>query len=263
MRFLSDDLAVDRDNKAPLQVLAAGLPRCATSSLQAAFESQYLNCHPCMHMAHIAPHADRGDLLLEALKEPNRERRHKLLHEIFDGFQATSDFPGCTVIDDLMDMYPDAKIVLNLRPGGGDSWEKSIKLLSWANNRSYYALTFLWKTDRNLHAMWGWYTKYAMKKFGLAEHEIYTAKHYEAHNAWVRVEAAKRGRKVLEHEPKDGWGPLCALLGKEAPEDEPYPHRNDAAEIRMISRVLYARGIVSWLVVIGATYGTVRWLGFV
>ncbi|KAJ5662949.1 hypothetical protein N7507_003680 [Penicillium longicatenatum] len=262
MRFVSDGLDVDRADNTPLQVLAAGLPRCATSSLQAALESQHLNCHPCMHMAHIAPHADRGDILLEAFQEPNRERRHKLLHRIFDGFRATSDFPGCTVIDDLMDMYPDAKIVLNLRPGGGDSWAESIKLLSWAKTRSYQVLTFLWKTDRNMHAMWIWYMEYCQKKFGLAEHEMFTAKHYEAHNAWVRAEAAKRGREVLEHEPKDGWGPICALLGKETPLNEPYPHRNDAAEIKMVTRVLYARGIVSWLAVIGATYGMARWLGF-
>ncbi|KAJ5919403.1 hypothetical protein N7466_010346 [Penicillium verhagenii] len=259
MRFLSDTLVVDPTTKPTMQVLGAGLPRCATSSMQAAMESEQINCHPSMHMAHIAPNIARSNLVLQAMQEPNTERRQKLLYELFDGFQATSDFPGCAVIDDLMDMYPDAKIVLNLRPGGGPSWVKSIKALHWAKDTSYYVLTFLWKTDRNLHAMWLIYVQMCMRKFGLAEDEVFTTKHYDAHNAWVHAEATRRGREVLEHEPKDGWEPICQFLGKETPENEPYPHRNDAAEVRMIKRILYARGIVSWLVLIGTTYGAARW----
>ncbi|CAI7612755.1 unnamed protein product [Penicillium glandicola] len=259
MRFVSDDLIVDRTAKAPMQVLGAGLPRCATSSMQAAMESEHINYRPSMHMAHIAPHVDRSNTVLLAMRESNTERRQKLLHQIFDGFQATSDFPGCAFIDDLMDMYPEAKIVLNLRPGGGSSWEKSIRMLYWAKETSYYVLTFLWKTDRNLHAIWLLYVQSCMRNFGLTEEEVFTEKHYDAHNAWVHAEAAKRGREVLEHEPKDGWEPLCTFLGKETPENEPYPHRNDASEIRMVKWILYTRGIVSWLVVVGTTYGVTRW----
>ncbi|KAJ5772585.1 hypothetical protein N7520_003114 [Penicillium odoratum] len=263
MRFISDELVINRDDKAPLQVLGVGLPRCATSSMQAAMESKYINYHPCMHMAYIAPHAGRGDILLEALREPNTERRHKLLHQIFDGFHATSDFPGCAVIEDLMDMYPDAKIVLNKRPGGGNSWAKSIAAMTYMKDWPFYAITFLWKTDRNLHAFWHLYMDLCMKKYGLEKHELFTAKHYDAHNAWVLAEAAKRGREVLEHEPQDGWEPLCKFLGKEVPENEPYPHLNDAAEIRKITRILYGRGILSWIALIGVTFGTAKWIGLV
>lgn len=263
MRFLSGNLDINKEDKAPLQVLCAGLPRCATSSLQAALESEHIGLNPCMHMAHVIPHPDRSDILLEAMKETNTARRHKLLHQLFDGFQATADFPGCGFIDDLMDMYPDAKIVLNKRPGGGEDWAKSIQLLSWAASPAYYAITFLWKTDRNLHHLWVSYLEGSGERVGISREDMLTAKHYEAHNAWVRAEAAKRGREVLEFEPGEGWGPLCALAGKEAPKDEPYPHRNDASEIRFLRRVLYVRGVVSWLALIGGTYGAARWFGLV
>ncbi|KKK27042.1 hypothetical protein ARAM_001138 [Aspergillus rambellii] len=238
MRFVTDDLVVDRTSSVQIQVIGAGLPRCATSSLQAALESNYINLDPCMHMAHVSPHADRGTLLLTALREPNAATRHKLLHGIFDGFQATTDFPGCMFADDLMDMYPEAKIVLNKRPGGA--------------------------RNRNLYSVWRTFMQRSMVSFGLTADELFTAKHYDAHNEWVCAEAAKRGREVLEFEPRDGWASLCKFLGKQAPgddDDEPFPHRNDASEIRMVQIVLYARGGLSWVALAGVVYGIARLAG--
>ncbi|KAJ5126435.1 hypothetical protein N7448_005736 [Penicillium atrosanguineum] len=260
MRFLSDSVVVDRTEPMPVQVLSAGLPRCATSSLQTALESQHIRLNPCMHFAYIAPHANRGDILLAASRENDTARRHKLLHKLFGGFQATTDFPGSMLMDDLMDMYPDAKIILNKRPGGGHQREQSIKVLLFARSPVYSALCFLWKTDRNLCAMWHSITELCQRKLGLTTYEVWTAKHYDAHNAWIRAEAAKRVRKVLEFEPRDGWESLCTFIGKERPEDEPFPHRNDAAEVRMITRILYARGAISWLVLGGMVFGAVSWL---
>jgi hypothetical protein len=260
MRFISDDLVVDRIERVSMQVLAAGLPRCATSSIQAALESQHIGLAPCMHFAHVAPHAERGDILLAALKEKDTARRHKLLHKLFDGFQATTDFPGAMFMDDLMDMYPDAKIVLNKRPGGGSKWEQSIKVLTWAGSPFYRAICFLWKTDRNLYKIWYTFLERTENHLGLAAHELLTAKHYDVHNAWIRAEAVKRGREVLEFEFIDGWEPLCAILGKDVPQDELFPHTNDATEVRMIVRILYARGLISWLALSGVVYGTVSWI---
>ncbi|KOS19985.1 hypothetical protein ESCO_005603 [Escovopsis weberi] len=55
-----------------MKVLAIGLSRCATSSLQAALESPTLDCKPCMHMARIAPYAERIRLVLAAMAEKDR-----------------------------------------------------------------------------------------------------------------------------------------------------------------------------------------------
>lgn len=260
MRFLTKTVNEDAKAQIPLQVLAAGLPRCATSSIQAAFDSKHIGLNPCMHFAHIAPNAQRGDLVIAALREKNTERRHKLLYSIFTGFPSASDMPACIFADDIMDMYPEAQIVLNKRPGGGPSWVPSMQLLSFAGSPVYRALCFLWKTDRNLATMWDEIELLSQEKLGLTANELWTAKHYDAHNTWVRVEAAKRGRDVLEFEPKDGWEPLCRILGKPAPKDEPFPHLNDASQIRLLVRILYARGAISWLASGAILYGTFRWL---
>jgi hypothetical protein len=258
MRFFDNNLVTNESDQTAMQVLGAGLPRCATSSLQAALE--HIGLAPCMHFAHIAPNTERSDLVLAALREHNTARRHKLLYKLFAGFQATTDWPASVFMDDLMDMYPDAKIVLNKRPGGGHQWEKSILVLTFAASPVYHTLCLLWKTDRNIASMWFDIMELYQRRLGLSADELLTVKHYEAHNAWIRAEAAKRGRNILEFEPQDGWESLCVFLGKEAPKDEPFPHKNDAAEVRKVVRILYARGAISWVALGAVIFGAVRWL---
>ncbi|KAJ5683658.1 uncharacterized protein N7477_000003 [Penicillium maclennaniae] len=220
MRFINDTVVVDRTHRTPLLVLRAGLPRCTTSSIQAALESQHIGLAPCMHFAHIAPNADRGDILLAALRENDKAHRHKLLNELFDGFQASTDFPGSMLMDDLMDMYPDAKIVLNKRPGGGHRWSS---LSRCSPGEALLSTTLIMERCQS--------------KLGLTADELLTAKHYDAHNAWIHAEAAKRGRDVLEFEPQDGWETLCAFWAR-GTNRRAVSRRNDASEVRMIKRIL-------------------------
>jgi hypothetical protein len=50
VRLLSKDGNEEKKTDRRLEVIVAGLPRCATSSLQAALESSYLYFSPTMHM---------------------------------------------------------------------------------------------------------------------------------------------------------------------------------------------------------------------
>ena len=262
MRFFSDQLG-DRKSSASIQVIGAGLPRCATSSLKKALESPSIGFSPCMHMEYVMPYPDRGELVVQAMKETDTARRHKILVKLFSGFEATTDFPGCIFVADLMDMYPDAKIIMNKRPGGSKEWERSISVLLWAGSLSHYAVAFLWRGNRIIHALWTGFEDWAITTLGLTRDELMTAKMHDAHVRWVHAEAAKRGREVLDFEPSDGWGPLCQFLGKTPPKDEPFPHANEAAETRFVARIMYTRGALSWLALGGAVYGgvrCVRWL---
>lgn len=104
-RFLTDDRVVDTKNGAQsMKVICAGLPRCATSSLQTALEGPIIGISPCMHMAHVAPHADRLRLCLAAMAEmDDTARRQEMVGTLFAGYAASADFPGIFFIDDLMD----------------------------------------------------------------------------------------------------------------------------------------------------------------
>lgn len=254
MRFYHDDRKVE--SKAPcMKVIGAGLSRCATSSLQAALESDILGFDPCIHMAHIVPHSDREALVIEALQEQDKEKRQKILHKIFDGYKATADFPGWIFADDLMDMYPDAVVVLNKRENG-QVWAKSIgNSLHFFGTLWYCIPTFLWTTDR-LH-YWIHRSAYEMAHRRFKSVNLYTPEFYDLHNAWVRTEAKKRGVEVIEWSPADQWAPLCKALGKEEPKDKrPFPRLNEASQMAMVKRILVTRGLVSWAVLGGTVWAS-------
>ena len=52
---------------------------------------------------------------------------------------------------------------------------------------------------------------------------------YQRHNAEVRAGVAPD--QLVEWQPGDGWEPLCRALGVPVP-DEPFPHRNTAADFK-------------------------------
>ncbi|ROW05348.1 hypothetical protein VSDG_00525 [Cytospora chrysosperma] len=225
-----------------LKVLALGLPRCATSSLQAALET--LGYQPCMHMAHVQPSAQRQRLVTAALQEKDTAKRRKILSQLFTGFAATADFPAVVFADDLMDMYPEAPIILNTRSGGAVSWHTSFSEgLRFFDSWFFWGATFLVKSDRAMMRMMKATDKVFLERWGLTfrDREI-----YEQHNNWVRAEARKRGRKVLEFQAEDGWEPICDLLGKQVPAT-PYPRVNDQKTMKMVKRFIIGRGLLHWV----------------
>lgn len=253
MRFLSNTMGEDRSSLGPqMQVIGAGLPRCATSSLQAAFESPHLGYFPCMHMARVMPSLERAQIVVDAMQETDKEKRQALLHKIFDGYKATADFPGFWFVEDLMDMYPDAVLVLNQRKGGDKSW-----LQSWENSIAFFRTwTYLLLCLPVKHDRLHWYMHQIAKK---QLKERWNATNdldgfYDTYQQFVLDAAKKRDRKVLIWTAEDGWGPLCEFLGKDAPKDEPFPWVNDAATMKFVQRILIARGIASWMAVLGTGY---------
>jgi len=260
MRFVTDDKVVEKDNAPDMRVLALGLPRCATSSLQAALESPSIGFGPAMHMAHIAPSAHREQLVIAAMTELDRERRHKILHEIFDGYAATTDFPGMMFVPDLMDLYPEASVILSTRASATE-WSKSIKnSLSFFGSKWYLYPTYLIQTDRLHYQVHQEGYKKMVRDVNISRDEVFSPIHYEKHNQWVKDEAKKRGRPILEHRPEDGWKPLCQFLGVETPSDDvKYPWLNDAATIKTLKKILVARGLASWAALGGLLYAGWYW----
>lgn len=242
VRFVHDTISHQSliSSAQPL-VLGLGLPRCATSSLQAALE--ILGYQPCMHMAHIQPSAQRQGLITAAISEGDTDKRRKILFQLFSGFAAAVDFPSIVFADDLMDMYPDASIILNTRSGGAVSWHNSFSEgLRFFDSWLFWGVTLLVRSDRAMMRMMKATDDLYMNRWGLTfrDREI-----YDLHNEWVRVEARKRGREVLEFQAEDGWKPLCKLLGKEVPARE-YPRINDQKTMKMVKAFIVGRGLLYW-----------------
>ncbi|KAK4500190.1 hypothetical protein PRZ48_008376 [Zasmidium cellare] len=256
MRFLNDTQTIPSDTTSKgLQVIAAGQWRCATSSLQLAFE-QILDppLAPSMHGAYLMPHPERIHALNRATQEKDKRKRQAILREIYTGYNASSDWPGFVFLGDLLDMYPDCKVILNKRKTA-ESWATSTQTsLAFFSTPLYALLTLPLPLPRAHHALYTHFKTLAANRYGVppTTKGIFSTQCYNAHNQWVHVTCAARGKKVLEWEPEDGWQPLCEFLGRKVPHGMEFPRLNEGEEIRKLKGVLVRQGLVAWGKLLGA-----------
>ena len=91
-----------------LKVIGAGFGRTGTMSLKVALEK--LGFSRCYHMVECFPKGPKHwNLWTEAVNG------RADWDSIFDGFEATVDFPACTSYRALAEFYPDAKVLLSVR----------------------------------------------------------------------------------------------------------------------------------------------------
>ena len=247
MRFVSDsqNIASDISSKG-LKILAAGQWRCATSSLQSAFEG-HLNppLGPSMHGAYIMPSLDRMKLCCAACRETDTDKRRALLRRLFDGYNSSSDFPGMAFVDDLLEMYPDVQVVLNKRESA-PAWEHSVRdSLKFFSTWNYLALTWWVPQSYWHHQLYRAYIDLCRRRFGVGD--VFTQELYNKHNEWVRDVAKMFGKDVVEWTPSMGWSPLCNLTGREEPQED-FPKVNEGQAIKNLTRFLIIRGLIAWAV---------------
>jgi hypothetical protein len=100
-----------------LEVIGAGFGRTGTMSLKVALET--LGFGPCYHMTEVFTHPEHVELWRAAT-----QGKPVAWEQIFDGYRATVDWPGCTFYAQLMQRYPDAKVILTVRDP--QKWYESV-----------------------------------------------------------------------------------------------------------------------------------------
>ena len=228
-----------------LEVIGAGFGRTGTMSLKVALEA--LGFGPCYHMSEVfanPEHVEQWDAA--ARGEPvNWE-------ELFRGYRATVDWPGAAFYEDLIERYPDAKVILTVRDP--EKWYESARSTIFnvqdVASSPFFSLgaRFLPRMRRMKRAarMAGDLTRQSVfdGKFEDRRHAI------EAFVKWnEKVKERVPAERLLVYEVKEGWGPLCDFLGVEAPADEPFPHLNDADSFRKMIR---RRMVVAVAILVGA-----------
>ena len=208
-----------------LKVIGAGFGRTGTLSLKHALEA--LGFDPCYHMAEVGAHPEHVPHWLAATRGEAVDWT-----QIFTGFQATVDWPGCTFWRELLALNPDAKVLLSSRDPVG--WHKSVM------NTIYHAMTTRIPdgAPETLRAFQDFSREHVIdREFGgrITEQEHALAV-YERHYETVRREVPSG--QLIEYEVGSGWEPLCAGLGVPIP-DMPYPNMNSTEEYQ--SRLAEAR----------------------
>ena len=66
------------------------------------------------------------------------------------------------------------------------------------------------------------------------------------------VKRVVQPERLLVMNLKEGWQPLCTFFNKPVPR-EPFPRLNDAEEADKVAKGIFARCMLVWLGIIGAT----------
>ncbi|MFK7896151.1 MAG: sulfotransferase family protein [Myxococcota bacterium] len=208
----------------PLKVIGAGFGRTGTVSTKAALE--ILGFGPCYHMREIlSPRPGYNDNHLKLWSEHARARakgeHHRMDWErIFARYSSTMDHPASIYYKELMETFPDAKVILNTRDS--ESWFKSWKTLFDGFGFLKYFAPVIPRVRRALDIVDLLIRDVEMGGAIEAESNIEI---FERHNREV-VESVPADQ-LLVFSVKEGWAPLCEFLGVEVP-DVPFPHLNES-----------------------------------
>lgn len=223
-----------------LEVIGNGMGRTGTFSLKTALE--ILGFGPCYHM-------------FEIIEEPRRiEQWSPLLHgedgvdfgEVFDGYRATVDWPGCHYWREILRRFPAAKVVLTTR--NPDTWYRSMVEMVRSAERAVHELAAIPGSAYNPAAP-TWQTMQRLDWFiteliwdGTFDGRFADPEHakavFERHNESVRRSVP--AGQLLVFDVADGWGPLCEFLGVGVP-DTPFPRLNDVESYRAKVKKIFTR----------------------
>ena len=229
-----------------LQVIGAGLGRTGTLSLRPALEE--LGFKPCYHMRDTHSAVNPGkDRLFKFLAE--EEDNEFYIKQLFDGYKAAINYPGCLFYEKLTKGNPEAKVILTVKDSP-QAWVKSTQDTIFSGNKASNWLTGKINGLR-LYILPSpvYYLFKIMKKVhGVNPNDPKTdlAQMYTDWNNRV-IETVPAG-KLLIFNVKDGWKPLCDFLGVPVP-DKPFPRANNTkewnAEVSFVMGKVFAKMILA------------------
>jgi len=226
-----------------MKVIGSGFGRTGTLSMKYALEE--LGFDPCYHMQEVVKNPSHLKLWHDIVMG-----KPKNWDKIFTGFRATVDFPASIYYKELMEKYPDAKVVHTIRDP--ERWYNS-------THETIYQVGFVFPT-------WVKTIIPPVRRFvGIAEMmwTLVFDDRFEDRDYAIQVfneytEEVKRTvppERLLVFEVKQGWEPLCEFLGVPVP-DTPFPHVNDREEMlnrmkkmRLVSRLAPLIAILVLMVV--------------
>ncbi len=188
-----------------LKIIGAGLGRTGTLSLKLALE--HLGFGPCYHAMELAASLRRAlPMWNEAIRgTPDWAA-------IFDGYAATTDYPGCCFWRELASFYPEAKVILTVRDP--DEWFDSVSATIFSSERK----------NPLLGAAGAELSRFLRRDFG--EHigdRAFMTDYFRRWNQAVRE--AVPAERLLVFSANGGWDPLCRFLSVPTP-TVPYPREH-------------------------------------
>jgi hypothetical protein len=206
-----------------LKVIGAGFGRTGTKSLKLALE--LLGFGRCYHM-------------VEVMRNPSHLRRWADIMQggkadwdsLFRGYQAATDWPVAAYYKDLMNVYPDAKVILTVRDP--ERWHRSVMNTLYQAGRGFFGrfTRIIPSVHQFLNAMEKaiWQDVFHNR----LEDKAHAVEVFQNHIEEVKHVVPKE--RLLIFEARQGWEPLCSFLNVPVPIDKPYPHKNKGTWVRQV-----------------------------
>jgi hypothetical protein len=246
----------------------AGFGRTGTDSLMEALP--IIGFGPAHHMKYMFQSVfqlkfNHINAITEASRaQPGSPERFDALREAFGNateIRSTLDFPTCIFYKELVQLYPNAKVLLTVRDSP-EAWWKSasstiVRIAVSVQTPRYdpgiwllYQINPLFRKFRNLFL-----ANYATLFPGGIEDAAAGMAEYERHIA--EVKATVPADKLLVFNVKEGWDPLVNFLGVPRP-DAPFPHSNSSADFHGVMLFLGALGWVHLFLLLWIAWKIIR-----
>jgi hypothetical protein len=186
--------------------------------------------------------------------------------EVFAGYRASVDWPGAAYWRELVDAFPEAKIILTVRDPR--RWfESAFKTIfgfpmrrhGWLERQAFTMVRVLNPRAAEVPIMLDrvvWDRVFDGRMFLGDDADLdYAIRRFSRHTQ--EVKAYVPADRLLVFDVAEGWGPLCAFLGVPVP-DEPFPRINDAAAF---NQAIAARARVAFVPIVSAFAGTAAVIG--
>lgn len=241
-----------------LKVIGAGFGRTGTLSLCTALNQLDM---PCYHMFEVLENKANTSHLDFWREVANASAGTQFPWEqVFFGYAAAVDNPACCVWPELMQAYPDAKVVLSVHPRGADAWyESTIDTIYFTETMwQFKVLQLLTPFGRKFGQMCHKLIWQRSHQGTMVDREAAIA-HYHQHIEDVK--AAVPPERLLVFSVDQGWKPLCDFLGLAEPESA-FPNVNDRAAIKQtikdITRGAYVLLTIAGVAVLALVYALLR-----
>ena len=198
-----------------MKIIVAGFSRTGIYSLQAALAKfGYRNYNFFEMMNNFKNgHLDMWNDFMEGKAKMDWQK-------LFAGYDAVSDLPMCIYWKEMMEAFPEAKVILTTREPEGwwNSWITAVESQEGTLDRLVFLPRF--KVADSIAENWdrNWF-RIEPSKY---EKESAIAR-FNEHNEEVR--STVPAERLLEFNVREGWEPLTNFLGISVP-NEPFPHEN-------------------------------------
>ncbi|KAF2465651.1 uncharacterized protein BDR25DRAFT_295311 [Lindgomyces ingoldianus] len=234
------------------QVIGAGLSRTGTASFSEAL--RVLLDAPVYHggtQTLLGPEVEIRSMIKILERFPIRSEEDRkvvfpLLKQRFDGYAAATDAPTSGLVEELMELYPNAKVICTVR--NADAWVKSIGGLSTTSTMWFLRVILFPVPSMRYFAD---FVQVLSKQFVYlyGESVPVSTKTYDRHIEWLKRVVPED--KLIFFDVTEGWEPLCKALGKPVPKDIPFPRINDSKTTERFAKEMIRKGLVRWAFMCG------------